>query len=95
MANKRRRPSQPRRRSQPRGRRAGRDADTPGQVGRRPSSPLFLLIVGVGWVACGIVAFVALTASWKLVPAIFFVGVGALWIRGAVTAAARQSGGST
>jgi hypothetical protein len=94
MPNKRRRPS-PRRPSKPRGRRAGRDADAPGQVGRRPSSPLFLLVVGVGWVACGIVAFVALTASWKLVPAIFFVGVGALWIRGAVTAAARQTRGST
>jgi Flp pilus assembly protein TadB len=74
-----------------RGRRStGRD-ENPGQVGRRPSSPVFLLVVGVAWVACGVVAFLVMTASWKLVPAIFFVGVGLFWIRGAVTAAARQT----
>jgi len=72
----------------------GRD-EQPGQVGRRPSSPGFLFVVGVAWVLCGIVAFFALTASWKLVPAIFFAGLGLLWIRGAVTAAQRQTRGSS
>ncbi|HEY6318787.1 MAG TPA: hypothetical protein VI462_12990 [Acidimicrobiia bacterium] len=76
--------------------RSGRKGDeNPGQVGRQPRSPLFLFVVGVAWVICGIVAYVTLKANWKLVPAIFFVGVGVLWIRGAVTAAARQSRGST
>ena len=52
---------------------------------------MFLLAVGVSWVVCGVVAFLVMTASWKLVPAIFFVGIGLFWIRGAVTAAARQT----
>ncbi len=77
-------------------RRAGRGRDEPaGQVGRRPSNPLFLFVVGVAWVLCGIVAFFALTASWKLVPAIVFAGIGLLWMRGAVTAAQRQTRGSS
>jgi len=48
------------------------------------------LLIGVAWVGCGIVAFVTFTVSWKLIPAVVFVGIGLLWIRGAVNAAVRQ-----
>ena len=67
-----------------------RRSDRPGQVGRRPSSPTFLLAVGIVWILCGVYALVALNASWKLVPGVVFIGVGLLWLRGAVTAGARQ-----
>ena len=62
----------------------------PGQVGRRPSGPGFLFLVGVMWIGCGVVALVALTASWKFIPAVVFIGLGFLWLRGAATAINRQ-----
>jgi hypothetical protein len=43
------------------------------------------------WIACGIVALVGLSASWKLVPGIVFIGIGLLFLRGAATTAARRS----
>jgi len=67
-----------------------RRGDGPGQVGRRPSSPGFLLAVGVVWILCGVYALVGLNASWKLIPGVVFIGIGLLWLRGAVTAGARQ-----
>jgi hypothetical protein len=60
------------------------------QVGRRPSRPGFLALVGIMWIAVGIVEFVALHASWRFVPGIVFVGIGILFLRGAATAAARH-----
>jgi len=60
-------------------------------VGRRPSSPAFLLLLGVVWIVCGIVALIALSASWKLIPAIVFIGIGALFLRGAATAVVRRN----
>ena len=60
------------------------------QVGKRPSSALTLLATGLVWVACGIFALTALHATWKFIPAIFFIGVGFLWLRGAAVTAARH-----
>ena len=42
------------------------------------------------WIGCGVVALVALTASWKFIPAVVFIGLGFLWLRGAATAINRQ-----
>ena len=68
-----------------------RPAETPpGQVGRRPSNPGFLMVVGLVWVAAGIYALFALTASWKLIPAIVFIGVGLFFIRGAAATYVRH-----
>ncbi|MGH9125470.1 MAG: hypothetical protein ACRDZ8_12205 [Acidimicrobiales bacterium] len=61
----------------------GLDPDRPSIVGRRPSSPAFLLVVGVMWLAVGVIIFVALHTGWKLIPAIFSIGVGLFFLRGA------------
>lgn len=61
------------------------------QIGRRPSSPGYLLLVAIVWIGCGIYAFVGLTASWRLVPAIFFIGVGLFFLRGAAATLLRRS----
>ena len=42
-----------------------------------------LFAVGVVWIICGIVALTSLHATWKFIPAIVFVGIGLLWMRGA------------
>ena len=61
------------------------------QVGRRPSPPALLFVVSLSWIATGIVALVALTASWKLIPGIVFIGIGLMYLRGALTTVARRS----
>jgi hypothetical protein len=61
--------------------RRGFDPAQPFQVGRRPSNPLFLMLVGLLWVVAGIVALFALHAGWKFVPAIVFVGIGLFFVR--------------
>jgi hypothetical protein len=61
------------------------------QVGRRPSSPGFLLLVGLLWIGCGVVALVRLSASWKLIPGIVFIGVGVYFLRGAATSVVRRT----
>jgi hypothetical protein len=48
------------------------------------------LLLGAMWIVCGIVALVSLSASWKLIPGIVFIGIGGFFVRGAVTAAARR-----
>ncbi len=67
------------------------------QVGRRPSSPRFLALVGVMWVGVGVVIFLTMSWSWRLVPAIVAAGVGFLFLRGAARAVIRhderQTGG--
>jgi len=63
----------------------------PLQPGRRPSSPGFLLLVSLMWIGSGVVALVALHASWKLVPGIVFVGIGLLFLRGAAATVVRRS----
>ena len=42
--------------------------DEPVQVGRKPSSAGFLLLVSVMWVAVGIIILFTFHASWKLIP---------------------------
>ncbi|MCA1844446.1 MAG: hypothetical protein LC792_14905 [Actinobacteria bacterium] len=43
------------------------------------------------WIAAGIWALVALTAGWKLVPGIVFIGLGLLYLRGAAVTVARRA----
>ncbi|MBV8236511.1 MAG: hypothetical protein JO075_12485 [Acidimicrobiia bacterium] len=64
--------------------------DRPVQPGKRPSNPMFLLAVGLVWIACGVYAIAALSASWKLIPGIFFIGVGILFLRGTAMTFIRQ-----
>ena len=63
----------------------------PDQVGRRPSSPTFLALLGVVWVLCGVMALVKLTVGWRLVPGVFFIGVGLFYIRGAAATVFRRN----
>lgn len=62
----------------------------PDRAGRRPSSPSFLALVGIVWIVCGFVALVALHTGWRLIPAIVFVGMGLLYLRGALVTLARR-----
>ena len=43
------------------------------------------------WVGAGVVALIALTASWKLVPGIVFIGIGLLYLRGAAATVVRRA----
>ena len=61
-----------------------------GQVGKRPSSPVFLVGVAVAWIACGIAAFFLFSASWRIVVGVVFIGVGLYWLRGAMATIARH-----
>ncbi len=61
-----------------------------GQVGRRPSPPPLLFAIAIMWIVAGIVALVAMSASWKLVPGVVFIGIGLLYLRGALTTVARR-----
>jgi hypothetical protein len=62
------------------------------QPGKRPSNPAFLGLLGLVWIACGVYAIVALSASWKLIPGIFFIGVGILFLRGTAMTLIRREG---
>ena len=62
----------------------------PDRAGRRPSNPSFLLLIGLIWIAAGVYALVKLSAGWKVIPAIFFVGVGVLYLRGAIVTINRR-----
>jgi hypothetical protein len=66
--------------------------DRPVQPGKRPSNPTFLVLMALVWIACGVYAIVALDASWKLIPGIFFIGVGILFLRGAAVTVRRREG---
>lgn len=61
----------------------GLDPDKPVAIGRRPSSPGFLVGVAVMWIAVGVIAFFSLHSGWRLIPAIVAVGIGVLFLRGA------------
>lgn len=52
-------------------------------MGRRPSSPPLLMVVGLMWVAAGVIALFLMTANWRFVPAVAFAGVGLYFVRGA------------
>jgi hypothetical protein len=61
-----------------------------GQVGRRPSSPVFLFAVALAWIACGIASFFLFSASWRIVVGVVFIGIGLYWLRGAMATIARH-----
>lgn len=84
-----------RRRQPPRKpRRPVRPENTPvPRVGRRPSAPGLLFAISAMWIAAGIFVLVTLTAGWKLIPGVVSIGIGALYLRGAVTTVARRSDG--
>jgi len=77
------------------GRGAAKGDKPPGQVGRRPSRPGFLLAVGFLWIAVAVIELFALDASWRFVPAIVFAGIGLFFLRGAAVTVTRRDGGST
>jgi hypothetical protein len=60
------------------------------QVGRRPPQPMVPIVSGVMWIVVGIVVLVSFHAGFKFVIGIFAIGVGLLFLRGGLTAAARQ-----
>jgi hypothetical protein len=64
--------------------------ERPVQPGKRPSNPGFLFVLALAWIGCGIVAIVGLKAGWKLIPGIFFIGVGVLFLRGAALTVVRR-----
>ncbi len=66
------------------------DPNNPGQVGRRPSKPSFLALISLMWIAAGGLTLAYLHASWKLVPAIVYFGLGILYLRAAVASYMRQ-----
>jgi hypothetical protein len=59
-------------------------------VGKRPSNPMFLSLVGVMWVAAGVVALFGLHAGWRFVPAIVFAGIGLYFVRSASATVLRR-----
>jgi hypothetical protein len=74
--------------ARPAGRRV--PADEPIQVGRRPSNPAFLLLVGVMWIAVGIIVMVAASFGWRFIPGVAFIGVGLFFLRGAGATVVRR-----
>ena len=48
-------------------------------------------MLAVAWIACGVYALIALKASWKIVPGVFFIGLGVLFLRGAAVTVIRRS----
>jgi hypothetical protein len=85
VAKSRRRPA-----NQPKNESKTKPAAVPGRVGRRPSPPGFLIAIGAAWIICGVIELVALQASWRFVPGIFFIGVGIFFLRGAATTVMRR-----
>jgi tellurite resistance protein TehA-like permease len=65
-------------------------ADAPPQVGRRPSSPAYLAVVGVMWVAVGVIDIVRLKAGWRIAVGIVFIGIGLFFLRGAAMTVVRR-----
>jgi len=63
---------------------------TPPQVGRRPSSPVYLAVVGALWVGVGIIEIVTLKAGWRIAVGIVFMGIGLFFIRGAAMTVIRR-----
>jgi hypothetical protein len=59
-------------------------------IGRRPSSPGFLALVAVMWMAVGVILFFTLTTGWRLIPAILAFGIGVLFLRGAASTVVRR-----
>lgn len=62
----------------------------PPQVGRRPSNPAYLAVVGALWVAVGIIDIVRLKVGWRIAVGIVFIGIGLFFIRGAAMTVIRR-----
>jgi len=60
------------------------------QIGRRPSNPSFLALVGFMWVVAGVVALVKMHASWKIAVGIVFAGIGLFYLRAAAMTVVRR-----
>ena len=75
------------------GRQKPGQGDGPPVVGKRPSNPGFLLVVGVMWLAAAVIAEVGLHSSWKLIIVVVFAGIGLLYLRGAAGSYLRRGGG--
>jgi hypothetical protein len=61
-----------------------------GQVGKRPSNPTFLAVIGVAWIVCGIAVFFIFKPTWRIIVGVVFIGVGLYWLRGALATVARH-----
>ena len=59
-------------------------------VGKHPSSPWLLAVVGLAWLAAAVFALLRLHASWKLIPVVVFAGIGVLYLRGAAASYLRR-----
>ena len=59
-------------------------------VGKRPSNPAVLALVGMIWLAAAVGAYVGLRTSWKLIVIVVFAGIGLLYLRGAAGAYLRR-----
>jgi hypothetical protein len=66
------------------------DPEKPVVIGRRPSGPGFLALVAVMWIAVGIILFLTLKSGWRLVPSIVAVGIGLMFLRGAMATVVRR-----
>jgi hypothetical protein len=53
------------------------------RVGQRQSSPILLLGIAMCWVIVALICDLALHMSWRLIPTIFALGVGLLYLRSA------------
>ena len=67
-------------------------APPPGQVGRRPSRPGFLLAVGGAWIVVGVVILTTLDAGWRIIPGVVAIGIGLFFVRGAAVTVLRREG---
>lgn len=65
------------------------DSATP-QIGKRPSPPALLFAIAGMWALAGAYIWLSFTASWKLIPAIFAVGIGGFFLRGALQTVVRH-----
>jgi hypothetical protein len=68
---------------------AGESEPTP-EVGRRPTPPVMLFILAGMWIVAGVVAGIRLDVSWRLIPAVVFIGIGLLYLRAAITTVVRR-----
>jgi hypothetical protein len=49
-----------------------------------------LFVIAGAWIACGIVCLFVLTATWKYIPGVVFIGIGLFYLRGALGTVARH-----
>jgi hypothetical protein len=64
--------------------------EPPPQVGKRPSPPALLFAISAMWIVVGVILLVSLSASWKFIPGIVCIGLGLMYLRGAVITVARR-----